>query len=602
MTQAGSTLLLIILILTIGEFPRNYSHATSEKQGKLDDLQYLKGTHKQQQNSGDVTNYLPWTECINNSCMCRKSLDKFRTIKCDNKTLQLSVLRCHCVTFNNETLMLEEGDCFENCQNGYEKSEYLPLPLKVSELNQFMCEEKWNRTGRLCGKCLPGHSPLAYSYDMRCVECPEGNRNVWKYILVAFGPLTIFYFLVLIFKIKATSTHLHGYLIFSQIIANHISLKAIPSYIRNYNPNAKVLFQIYITLVAIWNLDFFRMLDLNICLDVSSPTVIALDYAVAIYPLLLTVLSYFLIELHARDVRIVVILWKPFRYLFPHFCRNRDSRTTVIDAYATFTILSFVKIASTSFCLLIPVRVYSLTNDSVKWVLYADATVDYLGSEHLPYAIAAIISSLVITAPLVLLLLIYQLRCFQQLLNYLKIRGRLLLVLMDSFQGDYKNGTEPGTRDYRWFVAVPFIGQILMITVTAFLLDGSIYPLITEISICIIVLTAVVQPYREHLSKQTKIDIAFWGILALFFGLNDAVMYESLKASALIKFCQILRVIVAAIPLLYMICVTAYLILSRVKIAKRMFSHVKAWRRGYVNVETEFEAILPDRVSNPEHY
>ena len=135
----------------------------------------------------------PWTQCNGTKCECKKRLEDYREVKC-NDHLQLSVIRCNCVTFDNNSNDLVVGHCIENCDNGYIKSEYLPLPNNVFQLNQFMCEEKWNRTGRLCGRCLPGHSPLAYSYDMRCVKCPEGNRNIWKYILVAFGPSTIFYF------------------------------------------------------------------------------------------------------------------------------------------------------------------------------------------------------------------------------------------------------------------------------------------------------------------------------------------------------------------------------------------------------------------------
>ena len=180
------------------------------------------------------------------------------------------------------------------------------------------------------------------------------------------------------------------------------------------------------------------MLDLNICLDVSSLTVLALDYAVAIYPLLLTVLFYFLIELHARNFRIVVFLWKPFYRLLTLVRRNWDSRTTVIDAYATFFVLSYTKIAYVSADLLIPVRAYSLNNNSARWVLYYDATVDYLGREHLPYAILAIICLVLLMVPTITLFL-YQLSWFQKILSCLRLQSHILTALMDSFQGGYKD-------------------------------------------------------------------------------------------------------------------------------------------------------------------
>ena len=127
------------------------------------------------ENCRENVNCPPWGECINNKCMCREELDSYYSVKCDNETLQLSVLKCHCLTFDNETKQLFEGNCIENCEN--HNKEYLPLPMEINKLNEFMCGEKWNRTGRLCGTCLPGHSPLAYSYDMRCVKCPRGEQK-----------------------------------------------------------------------------------------------------------------------------------------------------------------------------------------------------------------------------------------------------------------------------------------------------------------------------------------------------------------------------------------------------------------------------------------
>ena len=162
--------------------------------------------------------------------------------------------------------------------------------------------------------------------------------------------------------------------------------------------------------------------------------------------------------------------------MFTLLRRNWDSKTTVIDAYATFFVLSLVKITSVSADLLIPVKVHSLNNDSVRWALYYDATLDYFGREHLPYAILAIACTAIFTAPIIFLLLFYQLRCFQRLLTCLKIHSQLFNAVMDSFQGCYKNGLEPGTRDYRWFAAVPLIGRIVLLFIYSITLDGNALP------------------------------------------------------------------------------------------------------------------------------
>ena len=542
-----------------------------------------------------------WGECKNNKCEC-KELNNCYSMKCEPETLQLSVVRCHCVTFDNETRELSLGKCIENCDNGYEKSEYLPLPLDINKLNQFMCEEKWNRTGRLCGKCLPGHSPLAYSYDLRCVKCPEGNRNVWKYILVAFGPLTIFYILVLLLRINVTSSHLHGYLIFSQFVSAPAFVRDVVSLMK-HNPDLSVPIQVIGALYGMWNLDFLRAVKVtNICLDLSTLTVLSLDYAVAIYPLLLTAISYFLIELHYRNYKIVVILWKPFQCLFACLNKNWDSRTTIIDAYATFFILSYTKFFSVSVDLLIPVRVQSLNNDSVRWALYYDATLDYFGSEHLPYVILSVaLLSIFIIAP-TLLLLVYPFKWFHKILNCLKFNSRILTTLMDSFQGCYKDGTEPGTRDCRWFVAVPLIGRIMVLIAYALTLDSTLPALAACIVLVIIILTVAVQPYKVQFSNYLKIDVLFWGCLALFYTLAQSVDFDSLKSAQEMKYLHILIILVSIFPLLYMFCVTAYWLLKRTIRSFNLISRIKAWRRGYVSIETDFEASLPDRVNNPDYY
>ena len=66
------------------------------------------------------------------------------------------------------------------------------------------------------------------------------------------------------------------------------------------------------TWYGIWNLDFFRTVLPPICLDITPLQALVLDYAIAFYPLLLVVMTYILISLHSRDVRVVVWLWKPF--------------------------------------------------------------------------------------------------------------------------------------------------------------------------------------------------------------------------------------------------------------------------------------------------
>ena len=77
---------------------------------------------------------------------------------------------------------------------------------------------RFNRAGTLCGQCAPGLGPFVLSYNLSCVECPDGNKNWWKFVLAGF-PLTFFYIFIVVFNINITSSRLHGVVLFNQAIS-----------------------------------------------------------------------------------------------------------------------------------------------------------------------------------------------------------------------------------------------------------------------------------------------------------------------------------------------------------------------------------------------
>ena len=107
-------------------------------------------------------------------------------------------------------------------------------------------------------------------------------------------------------------------------------------------------------------------------------------------------------------------------------------------------------------------------NFSTSQKLYYDATIDYFGSTHLPYAILAIVVLVVFVQLPVLMFMLYPFKWFQKILNVLPVHWHVLHTFMDSFQGCYKDGTEPGTQDCRWFVSFFIVRCILFIASTYF--------------------------------------------------------------------------------------------------------------------------------------
>ena len=250
----------------------------------------------------------------------------------------------------NESTGVVVGPCFYNCENipkGHEDMLYHPLPHHVEDLNNAMCGQ-FHRGGQLCGFCEEGYSPLVYSYDLQCFNCTDSHYNWVKYVTAAFIPLTVFFIIILLCRVSATSPKLYAFVNFSQNITFSANVRLILVAITSY-PKIETLGQIIVALYGIWNLDFFCTLIPHICLEVNTLQALALDYATACYPLLLIVASYVLIELHAHNFRLLVYLWKPFRRFFIYFRKQWNIKTSVIEVFATFLLLANLKFLNVSF-------------------------------------------------------------------------------------------------------------------------------------------------------------------------------------------------------------------------------------------------------------
>ena len=117
-----------------------------------------------------------------------------------------------------------------------------------------------------------------------------------------------------------------------------------------------------------------------------------------------------------------------------------DSHTTVIDAYATFFLLSYSKFATIYSTLLMPTILHSVTTNETKLVLFYDGTKEYFHSEHLPYGLIALLMCCTFLTCFHLLFSISTKQVFPNFLSYLPFK-----TTMDLLQCCYKDGTEPGT-------------------------------------------------------------------------------------------------------------------------------------------------------------
>ena len=538
-------------------------------------------------------------ENTNSHTQCKCGPNLGGVVHCDESTLDTQLQPCFCMSFHiKDPNITVVGACMYTCK----------IAQNVSDLYHMCGKGDYvsNREGQLCGRCKEGFVPPAYSYDWRCVSCSHDNylKNSLKYCVVAFLPLTIFFVIMITFHISATSPSMNAFLLACQVLTSPMQVRILSSAI-NGRPYAPII-AVCESLYGFWNLDFFRTLYPRFCLHpgMSTLQVLALDYIIAVYPLLLTIITYSFVELHNHNCKLVVWLWKPFCICFARLQRQWDIQTSLIEAFASFLLLSYVKFLSVSFDFLVPVYIYNVHGESMESYLYFDGTVEYFGKQHLPYAILAIVVlSIVNILPLVLLCL-YPCSCFQKVLNSCKLRCQALHIFMDAFQGCYKNGTD-GTRDFRFISAVYLLVRILFFMVTAVALSSSIYMacfIAGVIFTLFAILFAVLQPYKSPVYNVVDtvlvhvVALIYYGIVGCTVVNANVRRYDSPFAIVL----SILFSVFLAVPLIYMTVVVVYWLFCRQTKMAALVLKVQLLCKSALRQSISEDSLLPERLANPE--
>ena len=177
-----------------------------------------------------------WMYHTNSSNKCTCGVDNHHTVKCDQSVDQVYILDSYRMTYDKSNREVIVGASLYGMftpNDNYET--YHLVPMNKSQLNEAMCG-RYNRKGRLCGECKEGYSPLVYSYDIHCRKCTEteSKHNIIKYVGVAFVPLTLFYFLVVLLKLNANSPSLHGFILCAQLVSAPFVVRVVFNNPYNY--------------------------------------------------------------------------------------------------------------------------------------------------------------------------------------------------------------------------------------------------------------------------------------------------------------------------------------------------------------------------------
>ena len=472
---------------------------------------------------------------------------------------------CMTTTFNNDTHRIDVvGRCLTSIAGQALVRYAFPLPCNISELNDYMCSDL-NREGQLCGRCMKDFAPPVYSYSLGCVKCTDYHSNWLKYIQVAFGPLTLFCLLICLFHISATSPYLHGFVFFSQIVTTPIILRMIINGSgRSVNNKSTIIAsEVYISLMSIWNLDFFHSNQFCLHRNMTIVQALALNYLVALYPILLLLIAFTLVKMYSRNVRLIVIIWKPFRAFLGPCLRNFNIQTSLIESFATLFFLSAMKVQSVSVDLLAPTALHFRNGKKSRhFFLYYAAEIEYFGSHHLPYGVLALILLVLFLVLPALLLSLYPCHFFQRFLNRINCNSLSLKIFMDVFQGNYKDGTN-NTRDYRYFSAIffcaRFVNTAIFLTLNSplfFMFSGAIF---TMLGFSI----AIIHPQKGYVHYLLDCLILMILSLILFSEIGSSLTHTAYLPR---EVGQMFQNLALCLPLIYVVGLMCYWVVLKKKV------------------------------------
>ena len=161
--------------------------------------------------------------------------------------------------------------------------------------------------------------------------------------------------------------------------------------------------------------------------------------------------------------------------------------------------------------------------------LVVDARVKLMSPEHLPFAIVAISTLLLLIFMPTLLQLLYPMMWFQRLLNRMGLNRPGLRLCMESFQGYYRDRADGGWECRYFSILYPslriiaYVVNLSMQSIHYFLACSLIY--ITAAAIILIV-----RPYKTKYRIYNTVDSLLMLVLAVFpLFVLEAHLYSDIK-------------------------------------------------------------------------
>ena len=317
----------------------------------------------------------------------------------------------------------------------------------------------------------------------------------------------------IVFRLNITTGPLYGYVLFCQLnLASLDYRKYIYEYIQSNSTHLRVFFGLLVTITEFWSLHFFQAILPPLCISekLTGIHVQMMNYIPAVYPFVLVIVTCILMELHARNYRIVGILWKPFKIILSKANITEVTGDAVIHAFASLIFLPNTTVLFATIQVMgAAINVYNSSNVYQRKVIFTDPTVEWLSHKYILYILIALVPFISVSVIPSVLLCIYPTRVCRYLSRFLSARKRLAITAFaEALHSCFKDGLN-GTRDYRALAGAPLLLSLLYILITNCLLIGNRSARYTSLDLFWMMLVCVVSYIKPCKSSVANISLVF---------------------------------------------------------------------------------------------
>lgn len=434
--------------------------------------------------------YLDKSLSISPSCKCASGKEGYgMVLKCNYDSFTSSIRAGYWVGYIPENSTSQYDLYYAPCSESICNTTIHSLPNSSIGLDKYICQS--NRTGILCGRCVQNFSSYHNSRDLKCGHSRYCKYGLLFYFLSEIIPMVAFFFVVVTFDISFTSGSTTAFILFSQHLAP-LEIE-LPQHFRYLQTPYRIVY-------GLFNLEYFMIDELSFCLwdGFQVLDIITFKYVTILTGLGL-VLTFLAIAQQDKCQRMFQLQ------------RKVRAKISVVHGLSAFLVTCYVQSTKTTFFILKYVTPIGYSGRSLKSYSYYGGII-YFGSEHLKYAVPALISFATVTVlpPLVLILnpLALQVLALCGLSEHRIVNKVLqltcankLMPFLDCFQGCYKN-------NLRFFAGLYFAFRVAIL-LCLLLVQEEHYMKFYILSVVLVILGlhSITWPYKRRIHNQINTAI-----------------------------------------------------------------------------------------------